>query len=261
MTIRNPRLVFNNDGTGGGGGTATVDAPPAPAAPAGTAPAPAAPAAPAPAAPAAPAPTKVTIDGQEVDVTQLIADNAKFQREAENARVAAKAQVANDAKKAQLLSVAEIAGIKIEKPDEETIESLTQKLVGKATVGDQSTAEAVKAKRDAAVVQAAWKAGAPADKADYLNFKAATDPELAKLDPSSADYQTSVDARIKAIVDGDPIFKATPGGAGRSGAENFGGAGGPEVVTQEQFDGMSIQEQTNLYTKNPELFRRLSGQE
>ena len=149
----------------------------------------------------------------------------------------------------------------IAEPDNETIGSLTEKLVGKAHIGDQSSAEAVKAKCDAAVVQAAWKAGAPADKADYLNFKAATDPELAKLDPSSADFQTSVDARIKAIVEGDPIFKATPGGAGRSGAENFGGAGGPEVVTQEQFDGMSIQEQTNLYTKNPELFRRLSGQE
>ncbi|WKW85403.1 scaffolding protein [Microbacterium phage Milani] len=257
MLIRNPRLVFNDAGTGGGGGTATVDAPPAPAAPA-----PAAPAAPtAPAAPVAGEAPKVVIDGKEVDVAQLLADNAKFQREADAARVSAKAQVAKDAQKAQLLSVAKIAGIEIADEGAETIESLTEKLVGKATVGDQNTAEATKAKRDAAVVQAAWKAGAPADKADYLNFKAAQDPELAKLDPSAADYQTSVDARIKAIVDGDPIFKATPGGAGRSGAEGFSGAGGPEVVTQEAFDAMDVLEQTKLYQTNPELFRRLAGAE
>ncbi|XAO35616.1 scaffolding protein [Microbacterium phage FireCastle] len=247
MLIRNPRLAFNDDGTGGGGGTAVVT-PPAPV----TDPA-------APPAPAAPAPLTVTVDGKEVNVTELLADRERLTREADAARVAAKAKVAKDAQKAQLLSVAEIAGIKIEKPDDETIESLTEKLVGKATVGDQSSAEAVKAKRDAAVVSAAWKAGAPADKADYLNFKAAQDPELAKLDPSSADYQTSVDARIKAIVEGDPIFKATPGGAGRSGAETFGGAGGPEVVTQEAFDKMNVQEQTKLFQTNPDLFRRLAG--
>ncbi|QGH80667.1 scaffolding protein [Microbacterium phage Zanella] len=240
MTVEAPAAPA---GTEAQPGTEGVAAPPAPAAPV---------------APAAPAPTKVTIDGKEVDVTQLLADNERFQREAENARVAAKAQVAKDAQKKQLLSVAELAGIKIENPDEETIESLTAKLAGKATAGDQNSAEAIKAKRDAAVVQAAWKAGAPADKAAYLNFLASTDAELAKLDPSAADYQTSVDTRIKALVDGDPIFKATPGGAGRSGAETFGGAGGPEVVTQEQFDAMNVQEQTKLYQTNPDLFRRLA---
>lgn len=206
------------------------------------------------------APTKVTIGGVEVDVAQLVADNERYKREADQARVNAKAQVAKDAQKKQLLSVAELAGIKIEDPEAETIETLTQKLAGKATQGDQSAEQIAQAKRDAALVQAAWEAGAPADKATYLRFLASQDPELAKLDPSAADYQTSVNTRVKALVDADPIFKATPGGTTKSGAESFGGAGGPETVTQDVFDKMTIQEQTNLFRTNPDLFRRLSGQ-
>lgn len=242
-----PFLSFNTEGgDGGGGGTATAT-PPAPNStqtPEGE----------------QKLGTKVTIDGKEVDVAQLLADNAKYQREAEDARVAAKAKVANDAKKAQLLNVAELAGIKIEKPEEETIESLTQKLGAKINAGDQSSEQSIQAKREAALIEAAWKANAPADKAAYLKYLASSDAELAKLDPSAADYQTNVDARVKALVDADPIFKATPGGATKSGPEGFGGAASQPEVTQEVFDKMNIQEQTKLYQTNPDLFRRLTGQ-
>lgn len=210
-------------------------------------------------APTAPAPTTVEVNGQQVDVTKLLEDNARFQREAENARVNAKSQVARDAQKRQLLSVAEIAGIKIEKPDEETVETLTQKLGAQAALGDKGNEATTTAQRQAALATAAWKAGAPADKATYLGFLASQDAVLQALDPNAADYQTSVDARIKAIVDADPIFKATPGGTARSGSETFAGAGGAEVVTQEQFDKMNVQDQTKLYQTNPDLFRRLAG--
>lgn len=201
----------------------------------------------------------VVVDGKTITVADLIAENARHQREAESARVSAKAQVAKEAQKRQLLSVAELAGIKIDKPEDETVETLTQKLAGQAAQGGQNDAAQVAAKRDAAVVSAAWTAGAPADKATYLKFLASQDSALQALDPNANDYQTNVDARIKAIVDADPIFKATPGGAGRSGSEAHSGAGATGTVTQEVFDKMTIQEQTKLYQENPDLFRRLAG--
>jgi hypothetical protein len=214
--------------------------------------------APTPTPPPAPAQT-IEVDGKPVDVAKLLEDNARFQREAESARVNAKAKVAEDAKKDQLLSVAKLAGIEIKDPDAETVDTLTQKLAGQAASGGQNDEATNTARRQAALVTAAWKAGAPADKATYLGFLASQDQALQALDPNAADYQNSVDARIKAIVDADPIFKATPGGTSRSGSETFAGAGGTEAVTQESFDKMTIQEQTNLFRQNPDLFRRLAG--
>lgn len=213
---------------------------------------------PAPAPAPAPAAT-VEIDGKPVDVQKLLEENARYQREAENARVNARAKVAEDAKKEQLLSVAKIAGIEIKNPDDETVDTLTQKLAGQAASASSNDEATNTAKRQAALATAAWKAGAPADKATYLGFLASQDQALQALDPSAADYQTNVDAAVKRIVDADPIFKVTPGGAGRSGAEQFAGAGGTEAVTQEVFDKMTIQEQTNLFRTNPDLFRRLAG--
>lgn len=208
-----------------------------------------------PAAPTAPAATT----DQQVDVAALQAENARLQKEAENARVAAKAKVANDAKRDQLLAVAAALGIDIPKGEEQTVESLQQKLTDEANART-GTEQALNAEKQArAIDRAAWTNQIAPEKAAYLNFLLGANPEFTKLDPASSDYQTSVSALVKTITDADPYFAATPGGAARSGAEAHGGAGAAGEVTPEAFNKMGAMERTKLFQTNPELFKRLSS--
>lgn len=167
--------------------------------------------------------------------------------------------MAQDAQRTQLFALAEAVGIELPKGEEQTVESLQAKLAEEANArkGDQDALS--EARRSHAVDRAAWTNQVPADKAEYLSFLLSKDAEFQKLDTQASDFQTSVEARVKALVDADPTFKATPGGASKSGSDSFSGAGGTDSVTQEDFDKMSITEQTNLFKTNPDLFNRLAG--
>jgi len=194
-----------------------------------------------------------------VDVAKLQAEVERYKREAEAARVKAKGAVADQAKRDQLLAFAQAIGIDLPKGQEETVESLQAKLQQEVTARQEDQTKVVQASKAQALVKAAWTNGVDPAKAEYLEFLVGKNPDYAQLDPSKGDFQTSVDAIVKSIVETDPTFKATPGGATKSGADGFGGAGPNGEVTQEAFDKMSIAEQTNLYRTNPALFNRLSG--
>lgn len=236
-----PYLVFNTEGGDTGGGS-TTETPPAGTTPQGN-------------EPAKPA------EGETPDqvIARLQAEVAKANKEAESARVNAKAKIANDAKKDQLLALAKAIGIEIPGAEEETVESLTKKLTdanGKVTQTEEQTKALAQGR---AIDRAAWANQVPIGHAGYLEYTLANNKDFQALDSTAADYQTKVTELVKGIVAADPIFKVTPGGTTRSGQEAPAGAGGPEVVTQEAFDKMDIQEQTKLYQTNPSLFARLSG--
>lgn len=217
----------------------------------------AAPATPATATPA----TGATATGAEApDVAALQAENERLKKEADNARVQAKAKVAQDAQRTQLLALAEAIGIELPKGEEETVDSLQTKLAAEANARKADLDQLAAAKRDHAVDRAAWTNQVPADKAEYLQFLLSKDAQFQGLDPNASDFQTSVETRVKALVNADPTFKATPGGATKSGSDTFSGAGGSGEVSQADFDKMSVMEQTNLYKTNPDLFARLAGQ-
>lgn len=219
--------------------------------PAGSAPVPTPP--PAATPPAAPA-------SKEPTIAELQAENKRLAKEAEDARVRAKGAVADGAKRDQLIALAAAIGIELPSTGAEvTVDSLQQQLT-EAMTGKQTTeSENQKLQADKAIARAAWTNQVDPGKSTYLEFLLHSNPAFAALDQASADYQASVTELVKTITASDPIFAVSPGGAARSGGENFGGAGAPGEVTKAAFDQMNVMDKTKLFQTNPELFRRLQA--
>ncbi len=210
-----------------------------------------------PAAPAAPEQNQGTTTLDAAGIAALQAENARLQREANDARVRAKGAVADQAKRDQLLAFAQAIGIDIPKGDDNSVEALQAKLQQEVE-GRQTDQGALSTERQTTAIElAAFRHGIPEDKQGYLNFLLKGNPEFTKLDSASPDYKTSVAKMVADLKAADPFFAAAPGGAARSGAEQFGGAGQPGEVTQDAFNAMGVMERTAVFQKNPELYQRL----
>lgn len=196
---------------------------------------------------------------QEVDIAALQAENKRLAKEAEDARVRAKGAVAEGAKRDQLLAFAKAIGVEIPESDDKSPEALQAKLQQEIDARQTDQSALSQERQSAAIEIASLTHKVPADKAGYLNFLLQGNPAFQALDSAAPDYKSSVSALVKDLVAADPVLKAIPGGAARSGAEDLGGAGIPGEVTKEAFDKMSVMERTALYQKNPELFNRLSA--
>lgn len=209
-------------------------------------------------APAAPASAPAPAAGKPT-IESLQAELAKARKEADDARVAAKGKVAKDAQTKQLLALAQAIGIEIPKGDDSSPEALQARLQAEID-GRSSDQAALQAERQSNAIKiAALTAGVPADKATYLDFLLKGNPAFTAMDTADPAYRTSVATLVQTLVAADPILKATPGGATRSGTENLGGAGVPGEVTQKAFNAMNVMERTKLFQTNPELFRRLQS--
>ena len=187
-----------------------------------------APAAPQPnAAPAAPAPTSAPTapenaatapaewDGKVEslpDAVQKIIREARD--EAGKARTTAKANAAAEARDALAKEIGKALGLV---KDDETPDpaKLTEQLTA-------TQAQARQAAVELAVYKAAGKhSGDPVAILDSRAFLAS----VQALDPNGSDFNTAVDAAIKAAVEGNPKLKATAPAAGASTVQHAGGSG------------------------------------
>jgi hypothetical protein len=84
---------------------------------------------------------------------------------------------------------------------------------------------------------------------------------LTGLDPAAADYRDQVASAIKDAVAKNPNYAAQGQVPSRGGAPSAGqGAGQPDgAVTQEQFNAMGYTQRAELFSTNPDLYRRLAG--
>ena len=192
--------------------TATAPGPAAPAGATGsTAPAPAAaPTVPTVQATAAPAETGKVEDLPEW-AQKIIRDSRD---EAGKARTTAKANAAAEARTALAQEIGKALGLV---KDDETPDpaKLTEQLTA-------TQAQARQAAIELAVYKAAGKhSGDPVAILDSRAFLAS----VQALDPNGSDFNTAVDAAIKAAVEGNPKLKATAPAAGASTVQHAGGSG------------------------------------
>lgn len=179
----------------------------------------------------------------------------KLRRENGDARINAKNQAAEDAKREQLIAVAKALGIEIPEGEKPTVDTLTEQLNQQTTQATEAQREANATKIELATYKEASKLGIDPDRLTNLrSFEAAT----RDLDPTSAEFTAKVIEAINAEVAKDQSLKR-PGGTSRSGAENFGGAGGTQTLTKEQFAGLSIEDKGKLFVNNRSEFDRLSA--
>lgn len=193
----------------------------------------------------------------EQKIARLEAANATLEREKENVRIQKLGTERTEAKRQELLSLAKVTGLDIKEPDKETVATLTEKLTGKVMEGDTSKDEAKAAKVELAIYKTANKPELrinPDKLANSVSFMKAT----ADLDPTDPEFETKLTAAMQAELTKDPSIKVS-GGTGSSGPDAFGGAGGAQAVTPEQFKAMSMADKTKLFQTNPALFERLAN--
>lgn len=247
LALMGIRFVDGGD-PAGGGGTDPAPTDPKPTDPAPTDPKPADPKG---------APSNTETDAQKV--ARLEADVQRLEREKQDARVKKEGEIKKEAQRKQLLSMAEATGIKIDDPDKETVESLYQKLTGKVMEGDQQTEQTSEELKATKLELAVYRlAGTEKVDAEKLNNRVSFVKAAAALDPSAGDFNDKLKALIEQEAKNDPSIKVS-GGTTTSGADQYGGAGGGQEVTKEQFEKMSISERTDLFRKNPTLFDKLAN--
>ena len=177
----------------------------------GTAPAPAA----AATAPTAQAPTATAETGKVEDLPEWAQKIIRDSRdEAGKARTTAKANAAAEARTALAQEIGKALGLV---KDDETPDpaKLTEQLTA-------TQAQARQAAIELAVYKAAGKhSGDPVAILDSRAFLAS----VQALDPNGSDFNTAVDAAIKAAVDGNPKLKSTAPAAGASTVQHAGGSG------------------------------------
>lgn len=200
-----------------------------------------------------------TTETPEQIIARLEADVTRLNREKESVRIKEEGKIKQEAQRKSLLTLAEAAGIKIEDPDKETLQSLQEKLTGKVLQGDQESEQTANELRAARLELAVFRLAGeekvdPARLTNRVSFVQAT----ADLDPSAADFNDKLKAAIQAEVKNDSTLKAGGPGSSTSGADQYGGAGGDQI-TQEAFDKMSFAERSALYKRNPELHNRLAN--
>jgi hypothetical protein len=212
-------------------------------------------AAPAP-APAPQAPAGVDENGQPWTLESAMAELAKVRNEAGRKRASSKNVV--DA----LRVLAQDAGLEVP-GDEPTVESLTASVGTISQERDQARGQASDALRQQVIAEEAWKAGVSPERAGYLGYLLQSDPQVGgtSVEASNlADFRATVSAKIGTLKGTDPVLQgAAGGGPGASGPSSFGGANGTTAITQEQFQAMDYDQRLELFNKNPEEYRRLSG--
>lgn len=85
---------------------------------------------------------------------------------------------------------------------------------------------------------------------------------LAKIPADAPDYRDQVAQAIKDAVEANANLRANPGQAPARGGAPGAGTGSQQpagAVTQEQFNAMGYAQRTELFSKNPDLYRRLAG--
>ncbi|MBN8883476.1 MAG: hypothetical protein J0H73_14320 [Salana multivorans] len=168
--------------------------------------------------------TTATPPGSEAEnVDQLPAWAQKLIRDtrAEAANHRTKANDATAAQQQTLDTIATALGLKKDDGQAPTVESLTEQLTTATASTQQAQTDARAARVELAVYRAAT--GHSADPAALLDSRAFL-AKLADLDPADADFQTKIDAAIKAAVDTNPKLK-TVQVAARSGNDLTGGTG------------------------------------
>jgi hypothetical protein len=181
----------------------------------------------------------------EQTIARLTREVESARKEAGKSRVNAKQAAADEARNATLSKVLEALGVKADGSKKVSLEDVQAESAKKDASLAQLAAENL-------VLRRAGALGADADK--LLNWSPFTSA-VGKLDPSSDDYQTQVDALITEQKASNP-FLATQA-VGKSGSE-IGGSG-PQAITKERFDAMSGAEKNQLYITNPGLYQQLSG--
>lgn len=193
-------------------------------------------------------------------VARLQADVQRLEREKQDARVKKEGELKKNAQKKQLLAMAEVVGVKVEDPDSETLESLQEKLTGKVLQGDQQTERVQQELKQAKIDLAVYRTAALADvrlDPSKLNDRLSFHKAVAELDPNDSDFETKLKAAMLKVAENDPTVRVS-GGTGKSGADQYGGAGGDQI-TQEAFNKMGVAERTALLRSNPALYERLAS--
>lgn len=189
-------------------------------------------------------------------VARLRADVERLEREKADVRIQKEGELKREAKRQELLNVAKVAGIEVEDPSKETIETLTQKLTGKVMKGDETTSELQQAKIELAVYRTSALPDVRVDP-DKLTNRVSFVKAVAALDPSAADFNDQVKSAIMAEIQNDPTLRVS-GGTSKSGADQYGGAGGGQI-TKEAFAQMGVGERTKLFQTDPALYERLAN--
>lgn len=124
---------------------------------------------------------------------------------------------------------------------------------------EQLTTEAAQLKAELLVhTIAGTNGGNPVALLDSRTFAT----KLHGLDPSADDYTDQVAAAIKDAVKQNASLAAATGQAPAAGGAPGAGQGSAlpaGAVTQEQFNAMGYAERTELFERNPDLYRRLAG--
>lgn len=233
---------------------APAPAPAAPATPAAT-PVPTPPATPAPAATPQPAPPAEPTSEPWNDPKAAQAEIEKLRKENGDSRINAKKAAHDEGKtEAQLAfakALAPLLGVELPGDTPATPEQLAQQVTG-------VTGERDSARFEAAVAQAAWRAGVDPSRADYLAFKLSKNADIAAADPTAADFGAKLKASIDGLMAEDATLKQ-PGAVQASGVEQIAGSGGADTITPEKFANMSIADRTKLYTTDRATYDKLTG--
>lgn len=179
------------------------------------------------------------------------AEIEKLRKENGDARINAKAAAKTEGQAELAKALAPLLGIELPGEQAATPEQLTQQVTTVTTERDT-------ARFDAAVAQAAWLAGVDPSKADYLAFKLSKNADIAKADPTSADFADKLKASIDGLMAEDATLKRS-GTAQASGVEQIAGSGGADTITPEKFAKMSLADRQNLYNTDRETYDRLTG--
>ena len=181
----------------------------------------------------------------EQTIARLTSEVESARKEAGKSRVNAKQAAADEARNDTLSKVLAALGVEQDGSKKVSLEDVQAESAKKDASLAQLAAENL-------VLRRAGALGADADK--LLNWSPFTSA-VGKLDQSSDDYQTQVDALITEQKTSNP-FLATHA-VGKSGSE-IGGSG-QTAITKERFDAMSGAELNQLFNTDPETFRRLSA--
>jgi hypothetical protein len=194
------------------------------------------------------------VESLPADVQRIINE---ARADAGKARTTAKQQAAEAARAELLGQIApalKALGIDVPGAEQLTPEQLQKQLADEASARQTEAQDKQNLQREHQVLLSAIDAGA--DHKRLLDSRAFL-AKVADLDPAAEDFSSKVGAAVTEALTADPTLKA--GRAPGASSVDHAGGSGEGAITKEKFDAMSYDEQVELFTKNPTLYRQLSG--
>lgn len=188
----------------------------------------------------------------------------RLQQEAGNARTqakdAARAEGIEAGKSDALAELAKVLGPALGLTTGEqapTVESLTATVTERTGELEAARTDLTNARREAALVRAAWDAGIDPTRMGYLEYLVSKDATLAAADPTADTFGATLKASIDGLVAQDATLKRA-GSVQASGVETHGGAVTGDM-TPEAWQQLSTGEKQHIFLTNKPLYDRMNG--